>query len=106
MFLESCVAVDFVECQNDSANFKQVWFALAAMAILLIPLCATVGEKEVAGEPKGTVDPRRQNKRSLEKEKRAAMTSQHTERINEIRNRNSIKFKWYKEWFMRGLFVL
>ena len=45
MFLESCVAVDFVECQNDSANFKQVWFALAAMAILLIPLCATVGRE-------------------------------------------------------------
>lgn len=45
MFLESGVAVDFVECQNDSANFKQIWFVLAAMAILLIPLCATVGEK-------------------------------------------------------------
>ncbi len=34
------MGVDFVECQRDSANLKQVWFALAALAILLVPLCA------------------------------------------------------------------
>ena len=31
---ESHLAVDFVECHPDSANFKQVWYALAALAIL------------------------------------------------------------------------
>ena len=37
------VAIDFVECQRDSANSKQVWFALAALAILLIPILAPMG---------------------------------------------------------------
>ena len=55
---ESPVAIDFlrpdgskraelerVECHHDSANFKQVWFALAALAILQLPVLATVGTK-------------------------------------------------------------
>lgn len=40
---ESPVAIDFVECHHDSANFKQAWFALAALAILLVSVLATMG---------------------------------------------------------------
>ncbi len=42
---ESPVAIDFVECHRDSANFKQVWFALAALVILQLPVLATVWTK-------------------------------------------------------------
>ncbi len=42
---QSHLAVDFVECHHGSANFKQVWFALAALAILQLPVLATVWTK-------------------------------------------------------------
>ena len=45
MKILSPVVVDFVECRHDSANFKQVWFALAALAILLLSFLAAVGKK-------------------------------------------------------------
>ena len=35
-FGKRSLGFDFVDCQRDSANFKQVWFALAAMAVLLL----------------------------------------------------------------------
>ena len=41
---ERGMGVDFVDYLHDSANFKQAWFALAALAVLLIPLCASMGE--------------------------------------------------------------
>ena len=31
---EGCVVVDFVDFLHDSANFKQAWFALAALEVL------------------------------------------------------------------------
>lgn len=39
----SNLAIDFIECHHDSANFKQVWFALTALAILQIFVCAKKG---------------------------------------------------------------
>jgi len=42
-YLKSHLAVDFVECQHDSANSKQVWSALAALAILFVLVCSSVG---------------------------------------------------------------
>lgn len=33
--------VDFIECHHDSANLKQVWFALTALAILFFPFCTS-----------------------------------------------------------------
>ena len=41
---QSHLAVDFVEYHHFSANFKQVWYALAALAILQFFVCSTVGE--------------------------------------------------------------
>lgn len=35
------MGADFVECQRDSANPKQVQFALVTLAFLCIPLCAS-----------------------------------------------------------------
>lgn len=44
--LDKCnLEVDFIECHHDSANLKQVWFALTALAILFLPVCASQGEK-------------------------------------------------------------
>jgi hypothetical protein len=40
---QSHLAVDFVECHHGSANFKQVWFALAALAILQLLIFSTMG---------------------------------------------------------------
>lgn len=45
-FLEGSMGADFVECQHDSAKPKQVWFPLAALAILLVFVLATVGEEK------------------------------------------------------------
>ena len=41
------MAIDFVECHHDSANLKQVWFALAALAILLLLVLASMGQEEI-----------------------------------------------------------
>lgn len=43
------MGIDFVECHHDSAMHKQVWFALAALAILFIPFCASMGEEQKSG---------------------------------------------------------
>ena len=37
---ESSLAVDFVDYPHDSANTEQAWFALAALAVLLLSLLA------------------------------------------------------------------
>ena len=37
------MGIDFVKCQRDSADFKQAWSALAALAILLVSVLAAVG---------------------------------------------------------------
>lgn len=37
----SNLEVDFIECHHDSANLKQVWFALTALAILYFPFCTS-----------------------------------------------------------------
>lgn len=37
----SNLEVDFIECHHDSANLKQVWFALTALAILFFPFCTS-----------------------------------------------------------------
>ena len=42
-FALTALAIDFIECHHDSANFKQVWFALTALAILQIFVCAKKG---------------------------------------------------------------
>lgn len=46
---------DFVDYQHDSANFKQVWFALAAMAVLLFFVRAAVGGGKPSNELQVTV---------------------------------------------------
>lgn len=33
--------VGIIECYHDSANFKQVWFALTSLAILFFPFCTS-----------------------------------------------------------------
>ena len=40
------MGVDFVDYLHDSANPKQAWFALAALAVLFVCVCAAVGEKD------------------------------------------------------------
>ena len=37
----SNLEVYFIECHHDSANLKQVWFALTALAILFFPFCTS-----------------------------------------------------------------
>ena len=39
---ESSLAVDFVDYPHDSANTEQAWFALAALAVLLLSLLASM----------------------------------------------------------------
>ena len=35
------MAIDFIDFLHDSAIFKQIWFALAALEVLLISICPT-----------------------------------------------------------------